>query len=80
MESGGSFLVGSEGTASPLIRVPFTVPAAEVETPDSPAPTPVRPTTTAPADGNGFAGATWFWAVVAIALLAAISGAAVRKR
>jgi len=81
--SGRSYLVGSEGTDSPLIRVPFTAPAGESDAPEDPAPTPGAPSaaaTSAPADGNGFAGATWFWAVVVVALLAAISGAATRKR
>jgi len=79
--TGQSFLVGSEGTDSPLIRVPFTPPAAPDDpAASSPAPTATPAVSAPPADGNGFAGATWFWAVVVVALLTAISAAATTKR
>jgi len=84
--SGRSFLVGTEGTASPLLRVSFAPPGPAADTPDDATPSPaatsdgVPSATTPPEGGNGFAGATWFWAVVVVALLAAISGAATRKR
>lgn len=81
--SGQSVLVGSEGEESPLIRVPLSTPD-ETTGDAAPAPdeaTPVPPGTASapPAGGNGFAGATWFWATVVVGLLAAISAAAVRK-
>ncbi len=84
MEAGGrSYLIGSEGTASPLIRVPFTPPADGAT--DAPSATPSEATagrtgTAVPPDGGGFAGATWFWGFVVVALLAAISGAMTTKR
>ena len=34
----------------------------------------------APPEGGGFAGATWFWGFVVVALLAAISGAMTTRR
>ncbi|MBD8606640.1 hypothetical protein IFT73_07215 [Aeromicrobium sp. CFBP 8757] len=86
MEAGGrSYLIGSEGTASPLIRVPFTPPAAGGDATDGPSAAPTEATpgrtgTAVPPDGGGFAGATWFWGFVVVALLAAISGAMTTKR
>lgn len=86
MEAGGtSFLVGSEGTASTLTRVPFTEPAADGAGDEpaggGPSASPsAGPRVSAPADGGGFAGATWFWGFIVVALLAAISGAATTKR
>jgi hypothetical protein len=87
MEAGGrSFLIGSEGTGSPLIRVPFTPPADGADgATDEPGATPSeaasgRPGTAVPPEGGGFAGATWFWGFVVVALLAAISGAMTTKR
>ncbi|MBC7633415.1 hypothetical protein [Aeromicrobium sp.] len=81
--SGQAFLVGSEGTDSPLIRVPFEEPtstSATSGTPTRAAPTPTATSPTAPLPGgNGFAGATWFWAVGVMALLAGISVAINRK-
>ena len=82
---GRTYLVGSEGDDSPLLRVAITTPAATSATPSATAPTPAPaagpvPSTPAAANGNGFAGATWFWAVVVVALLAAISGAATHNR
>jgi hypothetical protein len=78
--AGRSILVGSEGTASPLVRVPLEVPRAEPSATPTTAPTPTASSTVPPAGGSGFAGATWFWAVVAVGLLAAISAAASRRR
>lgn len=82
--SGRSYLVGSEGAGSDLIRIPFTAPDPEPS--DEPSPSPsatvaaAEPSTSPPADGNGFPGATWFWAVVVVGLLAAISAAATTRR
>lgn len=80
-DSGRSYLIGSEGTGSPLIRVPFSPPAPEKSAAPSATPSATPGTgTSAPPDGNGFAGATWFWGFVVVALLAAISAAATTKR
>jgi hypothetical protein len=83
--SGRSYLVGSEGAGSPLIRIPLTAPAPRQSGAPSAEPsaaaTPLNPASSQPpADGNGFAGATWFWAVVVVGLLAAISAAGTRGR
>lgn len=81
-EAGGrSFLVGSEGAGSPLIRVPFQAPeaaAAPAEPTASSAVTTV-PSNAPAATGGGFAGSTWFWAALAVGLLAVISLAATRR-
>lgn len=79
---GESFLVGSEGVDSPLNRVAFAPPTAE---PDEPSPgvttTPGSESTQEPPDGgNGFAGKTWVWAAVAVALLAVVAVRATRRR
>ncbi len=79
--SGSSFLVGSEGTGSALTRIPFTTPTPK--TPDAettPRAAATAGQTSAPPDGgNGFAGATWFWAVLVVGLLAFVSAAATRR-
>ena len=87
MEAGGrSFLVGSEGTGSTLTRIPFAEPTPDAEpeaasSTASPAPTSDGQARVAvPPKGGGFAGATWFWGFVVVALLAAISGAMTTKR
>lgn len=80
---GRTFLVGSEGEDSPLIRVAITTPTPEAPAVTDPTPAPAAspvPSVPAAANNNGFAGATWFWAVVVVALLAAISGAATHSR
>ncbi|MRJ76375.1 hypothetical protein GEV29_07485 [Aeromicrobium sp. SMF47] len=82
---GRSILVGSEGGDSPLFRVAFTAPVPEVEPTEragtAPAAgAPAAPDQGPPEGGNGFAGATWLWAGVVIALLAVISAAATRSR
>jgi hypothetical protein len=93
MEAGGrSFLVGSEGTGSTLTRVPLSPPRGDDAGADgsatdgagstaSASPTQTgQGRTAAPPEGGGFAGATWFWGFVVVALLAAISGAMTTKR
>ena len=81
---GRSYLVGSEGKDSPLIRVALTTPTTQAtatsDATPAPAANPAPAAPAAPVGGNGFAGATWFWAVVVVALLAAISGAATHGR
>ncbi|MFI5426995.1 hypothetical protein ACHMWU_09800 [Aeromicrobium sp. UC242_57] len=76
--AGTSFLVGSEGADSPIDRVALTQPSAEQTTP-SPA-TTRKPSPEPIGGGNGFAGSTWLWASVAVALLAAVAVLANRRR
>lgn len=76
--SGRSFLIGSEGTRSPLVRVPFTPPSDAAAEPTATASPGVAGPP--PSGGSGFAGGTWFWAVLVVALLAAISAAATHQR
>jgi hypothetical protein len=86
--SGRSFLVGSEGTGSTLSRVPLVLPRPDGDEPGDEAKGAASATPSSsgqvgsatPADGGGFAGATWFWGFVVVALLAAISGAMTTKR
>ncbi|VXB67132.1 hypothetical protein [Aeromicrobium sp. 9AM] len=74
-----SFLIGSEGANSALIRVALTLPKVtpvpKTET------TPAKSTGSAATSGgdNGFAGSTWIWAIGVVALLAAIASAATRR-
>jgi hypothetical protein len=75
-----SYLIGSEGENSALIRIPLTLPEPEVtatRTPRSDA--TAAGTNKTSADGNGFAGGIWLWAVGVVALLAAIASAASRR-
>lgn len=77
---GRSFLVGSEGAGSPLNRIAFTAPTPESPAEATPAATPAAAPDSAPAaGGSGFPGATWFWAVLAVGLLAVVSLAATRR-
>lgn len=82
MEADGrSYLVGSEGSGSPLIRVLLPDPAKAAATPR---PTPSDAgqgavVTDGPREGSGFAGATWLWAGLAVTLLASVCVAATRK-
>jgi hypothetical protein len=75
-----SFLIGSEGADSALIRVPLTLPKTSEPKPTA-TPTAGRPT--AKDDnhdaGDGFAGSMWIWAVGGVALIAAIASAASRR-
>ena len=75
--AGDSYLVGSEGTRSPLYRVPFASPAPDEAT--APTPVPTQRPASAPAAAGGFAGGTWFWAALVVGLLAVISLASTRK-
>jgi WD40 repeat protein len=78
--AGRTLLVGSEGSDSPLIRVPLSTPDDTKAAPAEATTAPPGLASAPPAGGNGFAGATWFWAAVVVALLAAISAGAVRRR
>lgn len=83
MEPGGkSFLVGSEGASSSLERVAFSGAVSNSTTApaSAPKPAPVSTTDTSPNDSNGFAGTTWMWAGIAVAMLAAVSVAVTRRR
>jgi hypothetical protein len=76
-----SYLIGSEGADSELIRMPLTVPTASTPAPptttDGPAETPATDSTSA--DGDGFAGSFWPWAIGGAALVAAIAYTASRR-
>ena len=76
-----SFLIGSEGANSALIRIPLTLPKAEPVA--TPKPTATKATSAATADkneaGGGFAGSIWVWVVGGVALVAAIASAASRR-
>ncbi len=78
--SGDSYLVGTEGTRSPLYRIPFRTPAPGDQA--TPAPTasdtPGLSAAASPSPG-GFAGATWFWSALVVGLLAFVSLAMTRK-
>lgn len=75
----GSFLIGSEGAGSPLLRV--QLPAVATPTP-TPEPTPTRVTSggeAAPVD-NGFAGTTWLGAAAVVMVLVGVSAWIARGR
>lgn len=75
-----SYLIGSEGASSALIRIPLTLPEPKITATPTPRPdAKAAGTKEASADGNGFAGGIWLWAVGVIALLAAIASAASRR-
>ena len=79
-----SFLIGSEGADSALIRIPLTLPKTPA---DKPTTKPAKDKGTGQAaaddnrsqDGDGFAGSMWLWAVGGVALLAAIASAATKR-
>ena len=75
-----SYLIGSEGASSALIRIPLTLPEVK------PAPTPTADPKQTEASGKdenrasgGFAGSIWLWAIGGVALIAAIASAASRR-
>lgn len=76
--SGDSYLVGTEGTRSPLYRIPFTTPDPDDEATPTPSATPSAGASAAASPG-GFAGATWFWSALVVGLLAVVSVAMTRK-
>lgn len=76
--SGDSYLVGTEGTRSPLYRIPFTAPTPEDEVTPTPSATPSAGASATVSPG-GFAGATWFWSALVVGLLAVVSVAMTRK-
>lgn len=78
--SGRSFLIGSEGADSALIRLPLTLPA-EVSATPSPIPSdpPATPAEAGNGEDNGFAGTTWLWAVGVVGLLTVIAVAVARR-
>lgn len=77
---GTSYLVGSEGEDSPLIRVLLPDPSEPTPRVSAPVVGQGAVSTDEPRGGNGFAGATWFWAGLVVALLATVCVAATRKR
>jgi hypothetical protein len=78
-----SFLIGSEGANSALIRVPLTLPEAKAAATPTPTPTakPAKHSATSDRNdaGGGFAGSIWLWAIGGAALVAAITSAASRR-
>lgn len=77
--SGTSFVVGSEGVGSALDRVAFTAPTSAEPTPAQGGESEPRPASSEPGN-SGFAGSTWLWASIAVALLAAVCVGATRRR
>lgn len=76
-----SFLIGSEGANSALIRIPLTLPKAEPSATPTPSAKPAKQagtSSTTTGDG-GFAGSIWVWAIGGVALVAAIASAASRR-
>ena len=76
-----SFLIGSEGANSALIRIRLTLP--DTKPVATPRPTPTKATSEATSSaskgGGGFAGSIWVWVVGGVALVAAITSAASRR-
>lgn len=79
--TGRSFLVGSEGSDSPLNRISLSTPepAATSAQPSPSSPPASAPAAAPAATDDGFAGSTWFWAALAVGLLAAVGLAATRR-
>jgi hypothetical protein len=78
--SGRSFLLGSEGTASTLIRMPLTLPAKPTPRPSSSAGrTPAAAQPDSAEGDDGFAGTTWLWAIAGVGVLTVIAVAATRR-
>lgn len=78
--SQNSYLIGSEGANSALIRISLTLPKATAKPSATPSPT-AKPAAKSDANesSDGFAGSVWLWAVGGVALLAAIASAASRR-
>ena len=79
-----SYLIGSEGANSALIRIPLTLPKVATPKPTAKAkpsanPTKGSATSSTGKDGSGFAGSIWVWVVGGVALVAAIASAASRR-
>ncbi|MDX6231289.1 MAG: hypothetical protein QOH68_240, partial [Nocardioidaceae bacterium] len=73
-----SYLIGSEGADSELIRMPLTVSTpAPPTTTDEPAETSA--TDSASADGDGFAGSFWLWGIGGAVVVTAIAITARRR-
>ncbi|AXT85943.1 hypothetical protein C6I20_12620 [Aeromicrobium sp. A1-2] len=75
-----TFLIGSEGERSALIRLPLTIPETTEPSASPTDPAAIQsPPQRSPGDSDGFAGATWFWAAAVMAMLAAIAVAATKR-
>lgn len=72
-----SYLIGTEGANSELIRIPLKLP--KVEPAPKPSPKPGAEPDSNRVDDGGFAGSIWLWAIGAVALVAAIASAAARR-
>ncbi len=81
VEPGGStFLIGSEGEGSPLVRVPVDAPPPSTASP-TPTPDPVPVDANGdPRESSGFAGRSWFVVAVVLAGLVGVSAWIARGR
>lgn len=77
---GSTFLLGSEGENSPLLRVPVDAPAPSTASP-TPTPDPVPVDANGdPRESNGFAGRSWFGVAFILAALVGVSAWIARGR
>ena len=77
---GTTFLIGSEGQDSPLVRVPLDAAPAPTASPTpTPAPVPVDANGD-PRENNGFAGRSWFGVAFILAALVGVSAWIARGR
>lgn len=77
--SGTSFLVGSEGAGAAINQVALTAPVVDEPTSTAqPAASGQTPSAAEPGN-SGFAGSTWMWTGLAMALLAAVCVGATRR-
>lgn len=76
-----SYLIGSEGANSALIRVPLTVPKASTPVPSTPTDRPADVPDADPASGggDGFVDSFWPWALGGAAVVATVAYAAIRR-
>lgn len=74
-----SYLIGSEGANSALIRIPLTLPRAKPAAKPTPSKTAKPAASSKGADDGGFAGSIWLWAIGGVALVSAIASAASRR-
>lgn len=77
---GTTFLLGSEGEGSPLVRVPLDAPPPSTASP-TPTPDPVPVDANGdPRENNGFAGRSWFGVAFILAALVGVSAWIARGR
>jgi hypothetical protein len=80
-QSQKSYLIGSEGASSELIRMPLALATASTPAPPRATSGPAKTSgsDSENADGNGFAGSVWLWAIGGLALVVAIGVTASRR-